>query len=151
MSLAFSPWAYRVDYVWDADSERYQRFMEGAAHLDADTGEQIAPATVVVQFADVEAIPADPKLRLDVDLVGGSGDLVVFSQGTRRDGTWSKAAPTPHPMARRDKGEPLVIPRPRLGQKSSLGSPLSFISLRSHLRSYDLRPDLLQEAFIKRT
>ena len=50
--------------------------MEGGAHLDAATGEQIAPATVVVQFADVEAIPDDPKLRLDVNLVGGSGELV---------------------------------------------------------------------------
>ena len=75
------PWPYRVGYTWDAGSERYLRFMEGSAHRDAETGEQIAPATVVVQFADVEAIPADPKLRLDVNLVGGSGQLVVFSSG----------------------------------------------------------------------
>src|SRR5207248_9212702 len=54
---------------------------------------QIAPATVVVQFADVEAIPNDPKLRLDMNLAGGNGELVVFSNGTRRDGTWSKDSP----------------------------------------------------------
>src|SRR5216683_6705259 len=93
ITLGFLPWPYRVGYTWDAAQGRYLRSMEGGAHVDAATGERIAPATVVVQFADVEAIPNDPKLRLDVNLVGGSGDLVVFSSGTRREGTWSKSAP----------------------------------------------------------
>ena len=119
VTLGFLPWAYRVGYTWDAGSERYLRFMEGSAHRDAETGEQIAPATVVVQFADVEAIPADPKLRLDVDLVGGSGDLVVFSKGTRRDGTWSKAAPRTSTQWLDDQGEPLVIRPAPSGSKSS--------------------------------
>src|SRR6266849_11093693 len=93
ITLGFLPWPYRVGYAWDAPQGRYLRSMEGRAHVDAATGERIAPATVVVQFADVEAIPKDPKLRLDVNLVGGSGDLVVFSNGTRREGTWAKSAP----------------------------------------------------------
>ena len=88
--LRFRPWAYRVGYAWDADSSAIALHGRRRPSATPQTGEQIAPATVVVQFANVEGIPGDPKLRLDVDLVGGSGDLVVFSGGTRREGTWSK-------------------------------------------------------------
>src|SRR6266851_1345264 len=110
VTIGFLPWPYRVGYAWDATQCRYLRSMEGRAHVDAATGEQIAPATVVVQFADVEAIPNDPKLRLDVNLVGGSGDLVVFSEGFRREGTWSKSAPRSASVWLDAAGNPLVIP-----------------------------------------
>jgi hypothetical protein len=110
ISLRFKPWAYQVEYAWDAGYQRYLRVMEGAPHLDEQSGEQIAPATVVVQFADVEAIPNDPKLRLDVNLVGGGGQLVVFSNGTRREGTWSKAAPSSSSVWLDVDGNPLVMP-----------------------------------------
>jgi hypothetical protein len=110
INLRFRPWAYRVDYAWDADRGRYLRSMEGSPHRDAQTGEQIAPATVVVQFADVQAIPNDPKFRLDVNLVGGGGPLIVFSGGTRRDGTWSKPAPASASIWVDAGGNPIVIP-----------------------------------------
>jgi hypothetical protein len=110
IALGFLPWPYRVGYTWAAGQGRYLRTMEGIAHVDAATGERIAPATVVVQFADVEAIPNDPKLRLDVNLVGGSGDLVVFSNGSRREGTWSKSAPRSTSRWLDANGKPLVIP-----------------------------------------
>jgi hypothetical protein len=126
LTLGFLPWAYRVGYTWDAGSERYLRFMDGLAHLDAQTGEQIAPATVVVQFADVEAIPGDPKLRLDVNLVGASGDLVVFHNGTRREGTWTKPAPRTSTQWLDDHGNPLVIPPgPVWVEVLPIGSPLT--------------------------
>jgi hypothetical protein len=108
--LRFAPWSYRVSYTWDPDGERYLRFMEGSPHRDAASGEQIAPSTVVVQYANVMAIPGDDKLRLDIDLVGGSGQLLVFSGGTRREGTWSKGAPRDATQWLDDRGEPLVIP-----------------------------------------
>ncbi len=110
ITLGFRPWPYRVGYVWDAQQERYQRFLEGAPHRDAASGEQIAPATVIIQVADVEAIPNDEKLRLDVNLVGGSGQVTVFSGGTRREGTWSKVAPRTSTTWRDARGDPLVIP-----------------------------------------
>jgi hypothetical protein len=110
VTLGFLPWSYRVDYEWDAAQGRYLRSMDGSAHIDAATGDQIAPATVVVQFAEVNRIPNDAKLRLDVNLVGGSGQLVVFSGGTRRQGTWSKSAPRSASMWLDEQGRPLVIP-----------------------------------------
>ncbi len=122
--LGFRPWPYRVSYDWDG--ERYLRTMEGTPHRDADTGEQIAPTSIVVQFAAVEAVPNDPKLRLDVDLVGASGDLVVFSGGTQRSGTWSKSAPRSSTRWLDDQGQPLVLPPGQVWvELVPLGSPIS--------------------------
>ena len=81
----------------------------------------------MVQFADVEAIPNDPKLRLDVNLVGGSGDLVVFSGGTRRTGTWTKPAPRSSTRWLDATGKPLVIPPgPVWVEVMPLESPLTW-------------------------
>jgi Protein of unknown function (DUF3048) N-terminal domain/Protein of unknown function (DUF3048) C-terminal domain len=110
ITLRFRPWAYHVDYAWDPGRGRYLRSMEGSPHLDADSGEQVAPATVVVQFAEVDPIPDDPKYRLDVNLSGGGGQLVVFSDGTRRDGTWSKTDPASPSLWLDAGGKPIVIP-----------------------------------------
>jgi Protein of unknown function (DUF3048) N-terminal domain/Protein of unknown function (DUF3048) C-terminal domain len=110
INLSFRPWAYRVDYTWDAGRARYLRRMEGAPHLDSDSGEQIAPASVVVEFAQVDAIPNDPKQRLDVNLAGAGGQLVVFSGGTRRDGGWIKADPRSPSVWLDVGGNPIVLP-----------------------------------------
>lgn len=110
LRLRFRPWPYQVDYSWDPSLGRYLRYMEGAPHRDAASGEHIAPATVVVQFAQVDPIPNDEKLRLDVDLVDASGQLMVFSNGTRRDGTWSKAAPLDGTVWLDERNNLLVIP-----------------------------------------
>jgi hypothetical protein len=127
VTLGFLPWPYRVGYAWDAAQGRYLRSMEGGAHVDAATGEQVAPATVVVQFADVEAIPNDPKLRLDVNLVGASGPLVVFSSGTRREGTWTKPAPRSSTKWLDNRDQPLVIPPgPVWVEVVPLDSPLAW-------------------------
>ncbi len=125
--LRFRPWAYQVDYTWDPAQGRYLRFMEGGPHRDGASDEQIAPATVVVQFAQVDPIPNDEKLRLDVDLVDASGQLMVFSNATRREGTWSKAAPLDSTVWLDDRGNPIVIPPgPVWVEIVPLESPLSW-------------------------
>ena len=110
ISIGFRPWPYWVGYTWDPETGTYPRSMEGLAHHDAESGERIAPSSVVVQLADVQPIPNDPKLRLDIDLVGASGELVVFSGGTRRSGSWRKGAPRTPAQWLDDDGQPLVLP-----------------------------------------
>jgi hypothetical protein len=62
-----------------------------------------------VQFAEVNPIPNDEKLRIDVNLIGGGGQLLVFSNGTRRDGFWSKAAATSPSVWLDVGGNPIVL------------------------------------------
>jgi hypothetical protein len=88
--------------------------MNNVPHTDAETGEQIAPASIVVQFASIEPIPRDDKLRVDIDLVGSSGPLLVFSGGSQREGTWSKAAPREPTRWFDGQGQPVVLPPGRV-------------------------------------
>ena len=126
IELHFGPWAYQVDYAWDASTGRYLRSMEGDPHLDADSGDQIAPVSVVIQFTEVDPIPNDPKLRLDVNLVGATGQLLVFSNGTVREGTWSKEAPAAPSVWLDDAGNWLVLPYgPIWVEVMPIGSPLN--------------------------
>ena len=126
IDLRFRPWPYSVAWAWDGDVGRYFRFMEGAPHVDAATGEHLSFTSVVVQFTDVEAIPNDEKLRLDMNLVGGSGDLVIFSNGQQRTGSWSKDAPRSSSVWLDDKGDPLILPQgPVWVEVMPVGSPLS--------------------------
>jgi hypothetical protein len=110
LTVTFPPWPYHVHYEWDAERGGYRRFMNNAQHLDAESKEQIAPASVLIQFADIQPIPDDPALRVDVDLVNASGRLLVFTQGTQREGTWSKNGPRDATQWRDNTGQPLVLP-----------------------------------------
>ncbi|HEY3060168.1 MAG TPA: DUF3048 domain-containing protein [Chloroflexota bacterium] len=126
ISIAFRPWPYRASYAFDAVEQHYVRAMDGVPHLDAANGAPIAPTSVVVQFANVEAIPNDPKLRLDVDLVGARGDLLVFSGGTQRSGTWTKAGARSPTRWLDEAGQPLLLPPgPVWVEIVPLGSALS--------------------------
>jgi hypothetical protein len=126
VGVRFRPWPYRVDYTWDGEQGRYLRSVEGAEHLDLDTGERIAPVSVVLQYTTVEAIANDEKLRLDVDLVGAAGELVVLSGGTARHGSWSKSAPRASTRWLDDSGEPMVLsPGQVWVEVLPLGSPVT--------------------------
>jgi hypothetical protein len=128
ISIGFRPWRYRVTYDWEPEQKRYLRTMEGVAHRDGGTGEPIAPSSVVVQFANVQAVPNDPKLRLDVDLVGAGGDLLIFNGGTQRSGTWSKSAPRSPTRWLDADGQPLVIPHGQVWvEVVPLGSPITLL------------------------
>jgi len=61
-----------------------------------------------------------------MNLIGASGPLVVFSDGTRREGTWSKDAPRAASAWLDLGGNPLVIPPgPVWVEILPLASPLS--------------------------
>jgi hypothetical protein len=110
LSIRFLPWQYRVHYLWDPAAERYRRFMAGVPHLDADTGEQISPASVVVQFTDIAPIPGDTAGRVNVGLDDSGGLLLVYSQGVMREGTWHKGAPQDPTRWLDADGQHVVLP-----------------------------------------
>jgi hypothetical protein len=88
-----------VGFVWDAKLARYVRTIGGQRILAA-SGAPVAKPNVLVQFCQVRAD------RSDVDVNGnpsaytksvGSGRVVLFRNGKRIEGTWSRStvnAPT---------------------------------------------------------
>lgn len=103
------PEGYRVAYEYDPDQQVYRRSMDGQPHRDGATGEQYTATSIVVEFADVEAIPNDQALRVDVGLVG-SGKGVLIAEGTQVPLQWSRASVRDVTHFTRTDGAPFLLP-----------------------------------------
>jgi hypothetical protein len=103
------PEGYSVEYDYDADQHVYDRIMDGQPHRDGATGDQYTATSIVVEFADVEAIPNDPALRVDVTLVG-SGKGVLIAEGTQVPLQWSRPSVRAATEFKRTDGAPFALP-----------------------------------------
>lgn len=78
---------------WDPVIGRYRRFIGGAADVDANTGQQIAAANVVLLYAVHAAtdIVEDSLGSTAIDIrLHGSGAVKVVRDGVVADGTWQR-------------------------------------------------------------
>ena len=78
-----------VEWTWDADTGRFLRSQQGAAHIDAQHG-RIGAHNVVV--AGVEYKPSTIDARSPEAQTIGFGPLWVFSDGEVIFGTWIREA-----------------------------------------------------------
>lgn len=91
----------QVEYRFDPGSGRNLRFLGGAAHLDGNSGAQVAVENVIVQFAPHEATDivedslGSTSIRIDLF---GSGKAILFRDGQVYDVSWRSASrgDTPH-------------------------------------------------------
>lgn len=100
---------YVASYQYEAEAKRYLRSMDGRPHVDGVTGERYAARSVIVQYVPVALIPGDDAGRLEVSLVG-TGDAMLFAEGTQVPLTWSKDSLTEATRFRRDDGNAFVLP-----------------------------------------
>ena len=94
------PW-YRLDAEWryDEDSARYLRWSDGAAHLDALSGQQLSAANVVVLYVpqwntDIVEEPHSGALSIRWALWNEDNPYrpaTLFRDGKRYDCTWNRA------------------------------------------------------------
>jgi len=76
-----------ANYLWDAGAGVWKRTTDGKPHM-LEGGAQISPTNVIVQFTPYSGFPADQKVRFPQ--VIGSGDALVFVNGTQVKAKWSK-------------------------------------------------------------
>lgn len=79
---------YNSSYVWDSATNTYARSQAGAPHLDREDG-QITPSVVIVLKVDMTKVLED-GYRESIATIG-SGEAVIFQNGTAHTVTWSKA------------------------------------------------------------
>jgi hypothetical protein len=86
--------ATRVLWQYDSLTGRYHRFADGQVHADANTGEQVTAANIVVIYADhtftdiVESeFQGNVSYSIEIKL-WFEGDAVVFRDGQRYDLRW---------------------------------------------------------------
>jgi hypothetical protein len=87
-----------INWVFDPESGRYQRWIDGEPHLDQNSGDQVNTANVIVVFADHVQ---DPDIceqlingictaySVEINLLG-SGPAIIFRDGMRYDGIWTR-------------------------------------------------------------
>lgn len=82
-----SGYLYNPHYDYDAGSNTYKRSEGGKAHIDAKSGEQLAPKTVIGLVIPY-GIAAN-GVNSQYDNIG-SGKAYIFQDGFKTEGTWNK-------------------------------------------------------------
>ncbi len=80
-----------ASYVWDPRLRGWVRSQNGTIHVDSN-GRPIAPDNVVVQITNYGISAADGESPEAVTV--GSGEVLVFTNGSLIQGTWSRAQAT---------------------------------------------------------
>ena len=82
---------YRVNknnYKYDEETGLYKKSVNGEAYTDKETERQITTRNILVQ--KVKSKVLDEKGRLEIDMTAG-GDAILFTNGTAKEGKWSRA------------------------------------------------------------
>ena len=106
--------AVRVDYAWQAATGTWARSTDGVPHT-AEGGGQIAPTTVIIQFVPYEAtgeVDTTGAVVSEAKIVG-SGEAVIFANGSMIRGRWSKPNATAMTAFTDAAGAPLQLPAGR--------------------------------------
>jgi hypothetical protein len=91
LNIQFSYGDYNVTWQYDRSSNEYLRFMGGAPHVDAETGQQLRAKNVIVMYT-TESSAYDPFTPGSIHLTTeGSNQAVVYEDGTATQGTWNKS------------------------------------------------------------
>lgn len=92
ISVNYSGWA-DVSYRYDPAGNSWLRFIGGEAHKDAESGAQLAPKNVIIQFVPsyvsdiVEDASGDRGMEYTLT---GSGKVLIFRDGQVIEGNWSR-------------------------------------------------------------
>lgn len=78
---------FNSSYAYDAVNNRYNRNLGGVPHLDREGG-QITPSVVIALKVDESTVLEDGYRQSIV--TSGSGQAVIFQNGTVTNATWSK-------------------------------------------------------------
>lgn len=87
INLRISSQLYNVVFNYDKASNSYLRSQADAPHVDAETGQQLAPNVVVVPIINRGISSNGVNNKYDTV---GSGEVFVFQDGTLTKGTWTK-------------------------------------------------------------
>ena len=93
-------------YQWDPGAGVWKRSTDGRAHM-LEGGAQISPKNVIVQFTRYSGFEADRKVRFPE--VVGSGDALIFLNGTQVKARWTKASPGDMTSYADSAGKPIAL------------------------------------------
>lgn len=99
----------KVSYEFAASDKRYLRYINASPHNDRESGEQIAAANVVIQYAPHQ-YRGDGTSCIDIQVIG-SGKAEFFLAGQYREGSWQKESMGLPTRFFNADGKEIVFPR----------------------------------------
>jgi hypothetical protein len=95
--IRYRDWSY-IDWEYDAATGRYLRWADGEPHVDANSGEQISAANVLVLFAEHQLDTTICEYQTGNECrahsmeihIWGQGQVVLFRDGLQYDGFWTR-------------------------------------------------------------
>ena len=97
---------YNTAYTYDANSNEYKRNMAGLPHKDQESGKQITPEVVV---AMITTYGIHPNGIHSVYKTTGSGEALIFQDGSVTKATWKKATQSATLQFLDSSGEPVPL------------------------------------------
>ena len=93
---------YKVDWIYDEQSNSYLRENAGKKHMDLETNTQLSAKNVVILFAK-ESGPVDRNAHMLYTTIG-EGNALLFQNGDVIEGTWEKESRTERTIFYDDEG-----------------------------------------------
>ena len=106
INLKISSALYNVVFSYDKASNTYLRSQGGSPHVDAESGQQLAPDVVIVPVLSKSIHPDRVHTKYGTT---GSGKVYVFQDGTVTEGTWTKSARNAQWQINDAAGKPIAL------------------------------------------
>ncbi len=103
----FSSYLYRVGWIYDKESNSYQRYLAQREHKDLASGQQLTAKTVVVMRVKQNVLTSK---RLFMDTTG-DGEVLIFQDGKVIEGTWEKKLKSDRESFYDENGEEIALNR----------------------------------------
>lgn len=97
---------YFIEFVYNEESKRYQRSVNGKPHIDEVTEDQLVADSIIIQKVPTKTIDSYGRLALTVN---GAGDGYYVTKGQMVAIKWSKANDRARTLYTDMAGNPLVI------------------------------------------
>lgn len=110
--IPYPPKTSDLEYRYDPETKTYLRFVLGEPHEDAETGEQLSAANVIVQYAEHQKtdIVEDERGVTAIRIVlTGEDKAQVFRDGVMIEGTWQREREDEMMQYLDKEGEPIPL------------------------------------------
>ncbi len=102
------PGGYVVSYRYDNQTKLFQRLINGQPHVDAENGQALTVANLVIEVVSVKVLDSEGRLRFDSV---GRGEAYIMTQGTLRRGHWVKDSSQALTRLVDDQGREIALAR----------------------------------------
>jgi len=110
ISIKFAKSGSNCDFVFNSETNLYERFRMGKPHIERNTNEQVKTANIIIAEVDSPLIPGDKEGRRNMKNIG-SGKGLYITGGKAVPIKWAKTARDAQTTFTLEDGNPVTLNR----------------------------------------